>query len=72
MPGPNFWRSPHIHLIANAAGHKQLVSEIFFKGDEKQDVDRLFHPSLSVPVASKSVNGQKYEHVVFDIVLEAV
>ena len=71
MPGPNFWRAPHIHVIANANGHKQLVSELFFKGDEKQDVDQLFHPSLSMPITMKTVNGQKYEHVVFDIVLEA-
>lgn len=71
QPGPNFWRSPHIHFIANAARHKRLVSEIFFKGDEKQDVDRLFHASLAILVTTKSVNGQKYEHVVFDIVLEA-
>lgn len=70
-PGPNFWRSPHIHFISNAQGHKQLVSEIFFKGDEKQDVDRLFHPSLAMPTVTKTVNGQRYEHVVFDIVLEA-
>lgn len=70
-PGPNFWRSPHIHFISNAPGHKQLVSEIFFKGDQKQDVDRLFHPSLAMPTVTKTVNGQKYEHVVFDIVLEA-
>jgi protocatechuate 3,4-dioxygenase beta subunit len=70
-PGPNFWRSPHIHFIAKAAGHNQLVSELFFKGDEKQDVDSLFHPSLAMPVQTKTVNGQKYESVVFDIVLEA-
>lgn len=69
-PGPNFWRSPHIHFIATAAGHKQLVSELFFKGDEKQDVDTLFHASLAMPVVAKSANGQKYESVVFDIVLE--
>ena len=70
-PSPNFWRSPHIHFIAEAAGHKRLVSELFFKGDEKQDVDRLFHPSLAMSIAAKTVNGQKYEHVDFDIVLEA-
>ena len=70
-PSPNFWRSPHIHFIATGAGHKQLVSELFFKGDEKQDVDRLFHPSLAMPAVMKTVNGQRYEHVVFDIVLEA-
>lgn len=69
-PSPNFWRSPHIHFIANAAGHKRLVSELFFKGDEKQDIDTLFHPSLAMAAVEKSVNGQKYEYVVFDIVLE--
>ena len=70
-PGPNFWRSPHIHFIAAAAGHKRLVSELFFKGDEKQDVDSLFHPSLAMTVTSKTTNGQRHEHVVFDIVLES-
>ena len=70
-PGPNFWRSPHVHFIAAAAGHKQLVSELFFKGDEKQDIDSLFHPSLAMTVQAKTVNGQRYEAVVFDIVLEA-
>jgi len=70
-PSPDFWRSPHIHFIATAAGHKRLVSEMFFKGDAKQDVDQLFHPALAVPVQKKTVNAKDYETVVFDIVLEA-
>jgi catechol 1,2-dioxygenase len=70
-PSPDFWRSPHIHFIANAPKHRRLVSEIFFKGDTKQDVDRLFHPSLAVPTVKKNINGKEYETVVFDIVLEA-
>lgn len=70
-PGPNFWRSPHIHFIAAAPGHKRLVSELFFQGDEKQDIDTLFHPSLAMPVEKRTANKQAYEHVVFDIVLEA-
>ncbi|HEX6278982.1 MAG TPA: hypothetical protein VFZ49_03105 [Pyrinomonadaceae bacterium] len=70
-PGVNFWRSPHIHFIATAPGHKRLVSELFFKGDEKQDIDTLFHASLAMPVEKRRVNGQPYESVVFDIVLEA-
>lgn len=70
-PSPNFWRSPHIHFIATAAKHKQLVSEMFFKGDAKQDIDRLFHPSLAVPIVKKNINGKEYETAVFDIVLEA-
>lgn len=69
-PGANFWRSPHIHFIAAAARHKRLVSEMFFKGDAKQDVDQLFHPSLAVPVEKKKINGKDYETAVFDIVLE--
>ena len=70
QPNPNMWRSPHIHFIATAPGHKRLVSELFFKGDEKQDIDPLFHSSLSMPAAKKTANGQSYEQVVFDIVLE--
>ena len=70
-PGPNFWRSPHIHFIATAARHKKLVSEMFFKGDAKQDIDRLFHPALAMPVQKKTINGKEYEIVVFDIVLES-
>ncbi len=70
-PGANFWRSPHIHFIATAAKHKRLVSELFFKGDAKQDIDRLFHPSLAVAVEKKKINGKDYETAVFDIVLEA-
>jgi protocatechuate 3,4-dioxygenase beta subunit len=70
-PGANFWRSPHIHFIATAAGHKQLVSEMFFKGDAKQDIDPLFHSALVVPPQKKTINGKEYETAVFDIVLEA-
>lgn len=70
-PGANFWRSPHIHFIAACAGHKRLVSEMFFKGDEKQNIDPLFHAALVVPAEKKSVNGKEYEAAVFDIVLEA-
>ena len=69
-PSPNFWRSPHIHFIATAPNHKRLVSEMFFKGDPKQDIDSLFHSSLAVAVVKKSINKNNYETAVFDIVLE--
>lgn len=69
-PGPNFWRSPHVHFIATAPGHKRLVSEMFFVGDPKQNIDTLYHSSLSVPAVKKRVNGKEYESAVFDIVLE--
>lgn len=72
MPGPSFWRSPHVHFIAIAAGHRRLVSEMFFRGDEKQDIDPLFHGSLAVPVQKQSTGGKEYETAVFDIVLEVM
>ncbi len=70
LAGPNFWRSPHIHFIALAKGHKKLTSEMFFKGDPKQDIDSLFHSSLAVPIKKEKINGEEFETTVFDIVLE--
>lgn len=70
MHRPDFWRSPHIHVIATAAEHKRLTTEIFFKYDPKQDVDSLFHPSLVVPVKKQNSMGKEFETCVFDIVLK--
>lgn len=70
LAGPNFWRSPHIHFIALANGHKKLTSEMFFKGDPKQKIDPLFHSSLTVPIKKKKINSKEFESAVFDIVLE--
>lgn len=67
---PEIWRSPHIHFIASAAGHKRLVSEMFFQGDPKQDIDPFFHAALAVPVARHERGGVAYESAVFDVILE--
>ncbi len=69
QPNANMWRSPHIHFIAQCQGYQRLVSEMFFAGDPKQDVDWLFHPALVVPVEPKEINGRPVEFAVFDIVL---
>ena len=71
QPNANMWRSPHIHFIAQAPGYPRLVSEMFFAGDPKQDVDGLFHPALVVPVERKEINGKMVEWAIFDIVLAA-
>jgi catechol 1,2-dioxygenase len=69
QPNSNMWRSPHIHFIAQCQGYQRLVSEMFFAGDPKQDVDWLFHPALVVPYERKEINGKAVEFAVFDIVL---
>ncbi|MBV6506468.1 MAG: hypothetical protein ILNGONEN_02045 [Syntrophorhabdaceae bacterium] len=71
QPGPNFWRSAHIHYKITHPGYKTLVTEIFFDGDSKHDIDPLFQPALMVKIAKRQTNGQAYESAVFDIVLEA-
>ncbi len=71
QPGPNFWRSAHIHYKITHPGYKTLITEIFFEGDPKHDIDPLFQTALMTKVAKQQANGQTYESAVFDIVLEA-
>lgn len=67
----DFWRSPHIHYRVVREGYQTLVTELFFEGDPKQDVDPMFEKALVRPVAKKTINNQAVESVVFDIVLES-
>lgn len=69
QPNPDFWRSPHIHFIAQKPGYKRIVSEMFFKGDPKQDADPMFHSELAVPIEKRERGENKYETATFDIVL---
>lgn len=64
------WRCPHLHFSVAAPGHKPLTSEMYFKGDPRQDTDFLFHPSLCVPVERRASDGHEYEAAVFDVVME--
>jgi catechol 1,2-dioxygenase len=64
------WRCPHVHFNVSADGHRPLTSEMYFKGDPRQDTDFLFHPSLCVPIQRRSAKGHDYEAAVFDVVLE--
>lgn len=57
-------------LLLSLRGIRGWLVSCFFTGDPKQDIDRLFHQSLAVPVVKKRVNGKEYETAVFDIVLE--
>jgi len=70
-PNPNFWRSAHIHYKVTHPGYKTLVTELFFEGDPKHDVDQMFQKALMVKIAKQQTNGQTYESAAFDIVLEA-
>jgi len=70
QPSPGFWRSPHIHFRIARTGYKTLVTELFFDGDPKHDVDSIFNPALVRPVVKKTVNEHEVETAEFDIILE--
>lgn len=66
---PNFWRCAHFHLVAVCPGYKPLVTEIHFQGDAKR-TDPMFRTENAIAVEQRTLNGQKFETGVFDVVLE--
>ena len=66
---PNFWRCAHFHLVAVCPGYKPLVTEIHFQGDAKK-TDPMFRTENAIAVEQRTMNGQKFETGVFDVVLE--
>lgn len=66
---PNFWRCAHFHLVAVCPGYKPLVTEIHFQGDAKK-TDPMFRTENAIAVEQRTLNGQKFETGVFDVVLE--
>ncbi|MEK7727573.1 MAG: twin-arginine translocation signal domain-containing protein [candidate division KSB1 bacterium] len=71
QPNSDFWRSPHIHYKITHPGYKTLVTELFFEGDDKHDVDPMFQAGLMMKIVQQQANGHTYESTIFDIVLEA-
>lgn len=39
-PEDSTWRCPHIHYYVQASGYKQLVTQLYFKGEEKNDIGK--------------------------------
>lgn len=66
----SWWRSPHVHYKVAHPGYIAVITELYFEGDKLHEQDKVFQPSLMMPVAKRKSNGQTYEAVVFDIVLE--
>jgi protocatechuate 3,4-dioxygenase beta subunit len=38
-PGQNWYRPPHIHFLVSATGHPQLVTQLYFRGEQLEDND---------------------------------
>lgn len=68
--GPETWRPSHIHYLVRHPGYKELVTQLYFKGDPKNAADQFIKESLIIELREQKVaSGASYEGGTFDIVL---
>lgn len=67
--GPNQWRPSHIHFLVRHANYRQLVTQLYFRGDEHQRADPWIKPSLIIDLAEERTRRGNYRRGTFDIVL---
>jgi protocatechuate 3,4-dioxygenase beta subunit len=68
--GPNAWRPPHIHYLVRFPGYRQLVTQLYFRGDPHQATDAWIRQSLIIPLTQRpGPNNTTYKTGTFDIVL---
>jgi protocatechuate 3,4-dioxygenase beta subunit len=63
------FRPSHIHYYVRAAGYQPLITQLYFKGDSRNEKDGLIRPSLIMDVSTLEGETGEYEFVTFDIVL---
>ena len=62
-------RPAHIHYWIRHAGYKDLITQLYFKGDPHNEGDPFVKPSLIIALRQQKVREQSYEIGTFDIVL---
>jgi catechol 1,2-dioxygenase len=75
LVGPNAWRPPHIHYLVRCEGYRQLVTQLYFKGDPHQAADPFIKPSLTIDLQTitvQQIGRPQYRVGTFDIVLAPV
>lgn len=68
--GRDVWRPSHIHYLVRHPGYKDLITQLYFRGDSHQDTDAFIKESLIIELQNLSAPGGSYQIGVFDIVLE--
>jgi catechol 1,2-dioxygenase len=68
-PGYYTGRTKHIHYLVKHPGYKELVTQLYFKGDPRNASDRFYRESLAVDIVAEERGGVTIELGVFDIVL---
>ena len=82
LQGRHAWRPSHLHYKVSADGHRNLITEVFYEGDEYIDENSVFgvRESLAIPYnlitskeeAEKFGVSSPFYRVKFDFELEAL
>lgn len=67
--GANTWRPSHIHYMVRHPGYRQLVTQLYFRGDEHQRTDDFIRESLIIALGERRNGQNTYKTGTFDIVL---
>ncbi len=67
--GVNQWRPSHIHYLVQRPGYRQLITQLYFRGDPHNATDRFIKESLIIDLTPTKVSGGTFHRGVFDIVL---
>jgi catechol 1,2-dioxygenase len=67
--GPNAWRPPHIHYLVRGTGYRELITQLYFRGDPHQREDQFIRQSLIIDLREERTARGTYKTGTFDIIL---
>jgi catechol 1,2-dioxygenase len=68
--GRHPWRPAHLHFMISAAGYKQLITALYFEGDQYLDSDTVFGVKDSLVVAARRTGQDDDKHIGYNFGLE--
>lgn len=67
---PRQWRPNHIHYLVRHPQYRQLITQLYFRGDEHQKTDPWIRESLIIALREhKTADNRAYKTGTFDIIL---
>jgi catechol 1,2-dioxygenase len=63
------FRPAHIHYLVRAKGYKELITQLYFKGDPDNETDPFIKKSLIIELQKQKSAGGEFQAGVFNIVL---
>lgn len=67
--GDNRWRPAHIHYLVRHPRYRQLITQLYFRGDDHQRTDAWIKESLIIDLQARRTPAGQYKTGTFNIVL---